>query len=109
MGTDGQTGRHLLLAGIITAFSVILIMITMVMSWELWMVPLFMMSNLSVWFLHIARLGSGGFYENLCAGLLMTEFFFFGVHESSLFDMPGVACIMVLALFKGLQADQSIT
>ncbi len=26
MGTDGQTGRHLLLAGIITAFSVILIM-----------------------------------------------------------------------------------
>ncbi len=99
MGTDGQTGRHLLLAGIITAFSVILIMITMVMSWELWMVPLFMMSNLSVWFLHIARLGSGGFYENLCAGLLMTEFFFFGVHESSLFDMPGVACIMVLALF----------
>lgn len=99
MRTDGQTGRHLLLAGIITAFSVILIMITMVMSWELWTVPLFMLGNLSVWFLHIARLGSGGFYENLCAGLLMTEYFFFGVHEGSLFDMPGVACIMVLTLF----------
>ena len=32
MGTDGQTGRHLLLAGIITAFSVILIMITIMIA-----------------------------------------------------------------------------
>ena len=27
------------------------------------------------------------------------EFFFFGVHEISLFDIPAVACVMVLALF----------
>ena len=30
---------------------------------------------------------------------MLTEFFFFGVHESSLFDIPAVACILTLALF----------
>ena len=99
MRGNGQTGQHLLLAGVVTVFSVILIMLTIVMSWELWMVPLIMLSNFSVWFLHIGRLGSGIFYESLCAGLLMIEFFFFGVHRSSLFDMPAVACVMVLVLF----------
>ena len=53
----------------------------------------------SIWILHIAKLGSDTFYENLCAGLMLTEFFFFGVHESSLFDIPAVACILALALF----------
>ena len=53
----------------------------------------------SVWLLHIARLGSNALYENLCARLMLTEFFFFGVHESSLFDVPAVACILILALF----------
>ncbi len=99
MRSDGQTGKHLLLAGVVTVFSVMLIVITIVMSWELWMVPLIMLGNFSVWFLHIGRLGSGMLYESLCAGLMMIEFFFFGVHRSSLFDMPAVACIMVLVLF----------
>nr|WP_325178314.1 response regulator [uncultured Oscillibacter sp.] len=30
---------------------------------------------------------------------MLIEFFFFGVHESSLFDLPAVACILILALF----------
>ena len=29
----------------------------------------------------------------------LTEFFFFGVHETSLFDIPAMACILILALF----------
>ena len=31
--------------------------------------------------------------------MLLVEFFFFGVHETILFDIPAVACVMVLALF----------
>lgn len=99
MRGEDQTGRHLLLAVIVTIFSVMLSLVTVIMAWEVWMVLLMAAGCLSVWFLHIAKLGSGTLYENLCAGLLLTESFFFGVHGSSLFDMPAVSCILILALF----------
>ena len=99
MRGEDQTGRHLLLAVIVTIFSVMLSFVTILMAWESWMVPLMTAACLSIWVLHIARLGSDTLYENLCAGLLLTESFFFSVHSSSLFDMPAVSCILILALF----------
>ena len=79
-GPEEQISRHLLLASIITLFSCILSFVILVMTWELWMILLVIAGCFSVWILHIAKLGSDTFYENLCAGLLLTEFFFFGVH-----------------------------
>ena len=74
-------------------------LVTIIMAWEFWMVPLMAAGCLSIWIFHIARLGSDRLYENLCAGFLLTEFFFFGIHSSSLFDIPAVSCILILALF----------
>ena len=99
MRAEEQTGRHLLLAVITTVFSGALSLITMVLAWEFWMVPLMAAGCFSVWVLHIARVGSNTLYENLCTGLMLIEFFFFGVHTSSLFDIPAVACILILAVF----------
>ena len=99
MRAEEQTSRHLLLAVIVTVFSVTLSLITIAMAWESWVVPLTIAGCFSVWLLHIARVGSDAFYENLCAGLLLVEFFFFSVHETSLFDASAVACILILALF----------
>lgn len=99
MRAEEQTSRHLLLATITTVFSGMLSMVTLIRAWELWMIPLVIAGCFSVWLLHIGRFGSHTFYENLCAGLMLTEFFFFGVHRSSLFDAPAVACILILALF----------
>ena len=99
MRAEEQTSRHLILAVITTVFSGVLSLITAVMAWELWMIALMAAGCFSVWFLHIARAGSDTFYENLCAWLMLVEFFFFGVHETSLFDIPAVACILILALF----------
>lgn len=99
MRAEEQTSRHLLLATITTVFSGMLSMVTLIRAWELWMIPLVIAGCFSVWLLHIGRFGSDTFYENLCAGLMLTEFFFFGVHRSSLFDAPAVACILILALF----------
>ena len=96
MRTDKQTSKHLLLALIVTVFSVMLMMMTLVMRWEPWIVPLIAAGCFSVWFLHIARAGSDTFYENLCAGLILGEFFFFGVHRGIIFDIPAVACIVLL-------------
>ncbi len=96
MKTEDQTSIHLLLAVIVTVFGVFLILITLALSWEYWMIPIILVGNTLVWCLHIGRFGSESFYKNLCAGLLMIGFFFFGVHESSLYDIPAVACMVIL-------------
>ena len=50
MRTDEQTSKHLLLAAIITVCSVMLILMTVIMEWELWMVPLIVTGMFTVWF-----------------------------------------------------------
>ena len=96
MRREERTSIHLLLAATVSVFSVMLILITIAMPWELWMNPLITIGCVSVWCLHIGRSGSGAFYEYLCAGLMMAECFFFGVHEDCLYDIPAVICIMIL-------------
>ena len=96
MRREERTSIHLLLAAAVSVFSVMLILITIAMPWELWMNPLITIGCVSVWCLHIGRSGSGAFYEYLCAGLMMAECFFFGVHENCLYDIPAVICIMIL-------------
>ena len=76
MRAEEQISRHLLLAVIATVFSGVLGLVVLVMDWELWMLPLMTAGCFSVWILHIARLGSNTFYENLSAGLMLIEFFF---------------------------------
>ena len=66
MRADEQTGMHLLLAVIVSVFSGILSLITLILSWEVWTVLLITVSCVSVWVLHIARFGTDAFYENLC-------------------------------------------
>ena len=99
MRAGEQTSRHLLLASITTVFSGLLALTTVMMAWEIWVIPLMGAGCFSVWLLHIGKRGSDTFYENLCAGIMVLEFFFFSVHESSLFEIPTVACVTILALF----------
>lgn len=98
MRTESQTSMHLLMAGTLSILSTLLSLITLSMSWEFWTVPLMVVGCLVVWWLHIGRVGSEILYENICTGLLLIEFFFFGVHKTSLFDIPLVACISLLLL-----------
>ncbi len=96
MRTKGQTSIHLLLASIVTMFGIMLILITIALSWEPWMIFVILTGNTLVWCLHIGRVGSETFYENLCSGLLMVGFFFFGVHRIILYEIPSVACMLIL-------------
>ena len=56
MNAGEQTSRHLLLAVITTVFSTLMSLVTLVMSWEPWMIPLMSVGCVSVWLLHIARI-----------------------------------------------------
>ena len=65
MKTKGLTSLHLLLAGIVTLFGTMLILVTIAMSWEPWMVPVILIGNTLVWFLHITKAGSDSFFKSL--------------------------------------------
>lgn len=98
MRTEAQISMHLLMASTLSILSVLLSIVTLFRSWELWMIPLAILGCLVVWWLHIARIGTEILYENICTGLLIIELFFFGVHEASLFDIPLLACTALLFL-----------
>ena len=99
MRTDERTSRHLMLAIIATVFSSVLNFVTTSLDWELWVIPLIVVGCVSIWILHIARIGTDALYENLCAGLLLFEYFFFCIHENTLFDIPATTGILVFSLF----------
>nr|WP_302020508.1 response regulator [uncultured Acetatifactor sp.] len=105
MKTEAQISMHLLMAGTLSILGVLLSVITLLRPWELWMIPLIIIGCLVVWWLHIGRIGSELLYENICTGLLLIDFFYFGVHESSLYDIPLVACTALL-LFSLLDRKQ---
>ncbi|MEY8515521.1 response regulator [Lachnospiraceae bacterium 29-84] len=96
MKDEAQISIHLLLASVSSVFSVILILVTAALSWELWIIPVALLGCFAVWFLHIGKIGSELLYENLCTGVIMGEFFFFGVHRGSLYELPMLACVMLL-------------
>ncbi|MCI8834659.1 MAG: response regulator [Ruminococcus sp.] len=91
-----QTSIYLLLAVVASTFSAMLILVTAALSWELWIVPLIVIGCMILWWVHIRVEGVGLLYENLCAGLVLIEFFFFGVHREVLFEIPVLACILLL-------------
>ena len=45
MREEEQTSIHLLLAGIVTTFGMMLILITIAFSWEMWMLPVIIIGN----------------------------------------------------------------
>ena len=66
MRAEEQTSRHLLLAVITTVFSGTLILVSIVMAWEFWMILLITAGCFSVWILHITKLGADTFTK-ICA------------------------------------------
>lgn len=78
MREQEQTSMHLLLAITASLLSGIIIVVTVAMSWEAWVIPLIVIGCFIIWWFHIGREGSGVLYENLCAGLMLIEFFSLG-------------------------------
>lgn len=96
--TEVTNGIHLIMATVISIFGLLLIFITCVLSWELWTLPLIIIGMVMVWALHIGKFVSEKLYEAFCVGLILIEFFYYGAHATSLFDMPIVVCIVLFML-----------
>lgn len=73
MKAEAQISMHLLMASTLSILSMLLGVIILVRPWEMWMIPLMIISCLVVWWLHIGRIGSEILYENICSGLLCSD------------------------------------
>ena len=87
---------HLIVLLSYSLFSVILMGETIIMKWELWAIALIFASNVLSWVMHI-----GGFFQPkvrtwIYAILMMGTFFFYGIHETSAYDIAGVMCAVII-------------
>ncbi|MBR4794862.1 MAG: hypothetical protein IK050_00295, partial [Lachnospiraceae bacterium] len=88
---------HLMVLLSYSLFSIILIGESIIMGWELWALPLIIISNIMSWIMHIRNSFAPRMRTWIYAILMMGTFFFYGIHPTSAYDIAGVMCaIMIL-------------
>ena len=68
----------------------------LLMSWELWAIPLLLSGVVVSWVLHILQSVSERVRIWTCTLLMMASFFFYGIHETSAFDMGYLMIILIM-------------
>ncbi len=98
--SSGKNSFFLAIIAAYTAATVALMVSTVLMKWELWMVPVFGISLVIAWWLQITRSLSDAHKSGILLFFMMLEFFFYGVHKRSLFDMSSLAivCMMLFSM-----------
>ena len=71
---------------------------TIMMSWELWVIPIMLVGVLVSWGLHITQFMSVRARIWIYTLLMMASFFFYGIHVTSAFDM-GLLMALIIMIF----------
>ena len=87
---------HLTLLISYTLFSVALIVESFLMGWEKWMLLLVVAGVIVSWVLHIRHDTPAGIRLWIYAVLMMGEFFFYGTHQTSTFDLAVVMSALIM-------------
>ena len=88
---------HLMVLLSYSLFSIILIGESIIMGWELWALPIIIISNIMSWIMHIRNSLAPRMRTWIYAILMMGTFFFYGIHSTSTYDIAAVMCaIMIL-------------
>lgn len=91
---------HLLMLSCYSLFTVILIAETVVLKWEIAAVPPMLFGMAVCWTLYIIRSDFVTAQMLLCFALVMLEFFYFGIHQHSVFNLTAVMifCIIICSV-----------
>ena len=81
-----------------TAFTMILIGVAVSLKWEMWATMLFGLSVICAWVMHILQFQTEQQRASFYACLIILEFFFYAIHETSFYDMPVVICSTMIIL-----------
>ena len=87
---------HLTLLISYTLFSIALIVESFLMGWEKWMLLLVVAGVIVSWVLHIRHDTPAGIRLWIYAVLMMGEFFFYGTHQTSTFDLAVVMSALIM-------------
>lgn len=93
---------HRMVIAFITIAFMALFAESILMSWELWTLPILVLGIVGIWALHITQRVEERYREIVYLAYAMFEAFFHGVHETSFFDVA-VVMLMMLIVFSLLE------
>lgn len=93
---EKQRAAHLLILLCYTIFSCVLIGETLLLGWETWVVLLLPVGVIICWTLHIRNRLPEAVRLNIYSVSMMVVFFFYGIHETSMFDLAPVIIILMI-------------
>ena len=94
---EKQRAAHLMILLCYTIFSCVLTGESLLLGWETWVVILLPVGVIICWTLHIRNRLPEAVRLNIYSVSMMVVFFFYGIHETSMFDLaPVIITLMVL-------------
>lgn len=104
---EKQRAAHLLILLCYTFLSCVLIGESLLLGWETWAVVLLPIGVITGWTLHIKNKLSAEIRLYIYTVLMMLVFFFYGIHETSMFDLAPVM-ITVMVLYSSTEKYRTI-
>ncbi|MBO4914319.1 MAG: response regulator [Oscillospiraceae bacterium] len=86
---------HRLVIAFITVACIGLTAESMMMGWEFWILPIFIIGTTALWVMHISQRTDDRYRENFYLLYGLFAAFFHGVHETSFFDVAVVLLLML--------------
>ena len=93
---ESVRGIHLLILFSYTIFCIILIIEDLFLNWERWALPLLLFALFFCWGLHLTQRYSPHIRVRFYAICEMMTFFFYGIHETSFYDLAPVIIVILL-------------
>ncbi len=104
---EKQRAAHLLILLCYTILSCVLIGESLLLGWEMWVVVLLPVGVIAGWTLHIRDRLPMAVRLDIYTVLMMLVFFFYGIHETSMFDLAPVM-ITVMVLYSATERYSTI-
>ena len=89
---------HMTFISTFSAMSILLIVITYISDWELWMIPVSVVAILSCWIFHIFDFFSDRVRIYIYLIYTTLELMFYGTHFDSLTDIPVILCLIIICM-----------
>ncbi|MBR1477009.1 MAG: response regulator [Lachnospiraceae bacterium] len=87
---------HLLILISYSVFTAMLVGESFLLGWETWTAPLLIIGVLGCWGIHFLQKFSDDHRLWIYAILMMATFFFYGIHETSMYDTAPVMCLVIM-------------
>ncbi|MCR5545850.1 MAG: response regulator [Lachnospiraceae bacterium] len=93
---NNKTNQHLTVILVVTIAVLGLMVESILMNWEYWMLPVLLLGIILLWVMHIRQYNTEEFRENYYLGFAMTGTFFHGVHDTSFFDVVVIILLLMI-------------